>query len=504
MMASSLAEIVRSRGVKFVYQASDGAALHDVDMDVAAGEVVVLCGGSGCGKTTYTRLLNGLVPGLLGGELSGEHMTCGLQAGTSSIEAYVPLVGSVFQNPKTQYFNANVSDEMAFPCENSGMDSDMINARIHEVAQRYGVDMLLDRDVSMLSGGQRQQLAVATAMMLDPKLVVMDEPTGNLDQAAIGRLHDMVVALKRDGVTVVIAEHRLAWCMDVADRFIIIEDGAATQEYTAVKFRALPAEQVEALGLRGLDMTPYQVAIRQKIVAGNEENEEAASSPLIATQELRVGVSHRRWFGRRSSKKTAQSCDFAKDIDDFALHSGQIVGLMGCNGAGKSTLARTLCGLQRPLAGRIMLEGKPATRTELTDASFLVMQDVNYQLFADSVRGELLMGQEEETSEQWEALRQRCDDILQSLDLLQFADRHPMTLSGGQKQRLAIAVALMCGKRLIVFDEPTSGLDHAHMMQVGSLLRSLADSGKAVLVITHDEELAARWCDRIFALPASA
>lgn len=498
-MTAACDDIVRSKGVGFAYQTSDETALHDIDMSISAGEVVVLCGMSGCGKTTYTRLLNGLAPGMLGGELTGEQLTCGLRAGDAPIEAYVPVVGSVFQNPKTQYFNANASDELAFPCENSGMDSQAINRRIHEIACRYGAEALLDRDVASLSGGQRQQLAVATAMMLNPKLVVMDEPTSNLDHEAIDRLHDMVAALKRDGVTVVIAEHRLAWCMDVADRFVIIEHGAIAQEYTAEAFRALPAEYVASLGLRGLNMTPYRQAVQRAIVETlvvETPIMPAQSSPVIATRDLCVGVARRSWFGRTSIR----NCAFSKSVNDLELHAGRIICLMGSNGVGKSTLACTLCGLQKPLSGHIELNGKPVSAGDLTHAGFLVMQDVNYQLFADSVRDELLTGREADTPEAYEALRRRSDDILRSLDLLQFADRHPMTLSGGQKQRLAIAVALMCDKQLIILDEPTSGLDHKHMMQVGALLRSLADAGKAVLVITHDEELAAQWCDGIIAL----
>lgn len=226
----------------------------------------------------------------------------------------------------------------------------------------------------------------------------------------------------------------------------------------------------------------------------------------IATRRLTVG--YRRAFSR--------------DIDDFEVRGGEITGLMGHNGAGKSTLVRTLCGLIKPISGSVLLHGETARPVALTRAGFLVMQDVNYQLFADSVREELLLG----LGEAYEAIRdgadsagsgatgpdaptrfpgattfgEKADAVLRSLDLLQFADRHPMSLSGGQKQRLAIASALMCGKELIVLDEPTSGLDRAHMMQVGTLLRQLADSGKAVLVVTHDEELAALWCDRILDL----
>ena len=174
---------------------------------------------------------------------------------------------------------------------------------------------------------------------------------------------------------------------------------------------------------------------------------------------------------------------------------------MGHNGVGKTTLVRTLVGLAKPLAGNVLRHGETASSAELTRHGFLVMQDVNYQLFADSVRGELLLSTPCHTEfDAPEDIRQTADRILADLDLAELADRHPMSLSGGQKQRTAIASALMCDKELIVLDEPTSGLDLRHMRQVGALLRDLADRGKAVLVVTHDEELAAEWCDTVVLL----
>ena len=475
-------------------------ALHRVSLTVRPGEVVMLCGRSGCGKTTVTRVLNGLVPGFFAGDLTGRANVCGIPVAGSpagsadpaaalpsdeTINALVPLVGSVFQNPKTQYFNADTTSELAFPCENGGMEPDDIRRRVADVARRFGVGHLLDRSVFALSGGEKQRLAVAAAVMLGPRVVVMDEPTGNLDQAAMRDLHDMVAALRADGTTVIIAEHRLAWCADLVDRYVLVDDGMIVGDYTAAAFAAIPAEQLASWGLRPLDLAPCRAALARLPRVGDDSPAVApATRPLIETRALSVG--YRRAFTRM--------------IPDMALHPGEIVALMGRNGVGKSTLVRTLCGLVRPRSGRILLHGAPAKPAALTRAGFLVMQDVNYQLFADGVREELLLGADESDA----ATVARADAILDALDLASFTDRHPMSLSGGQKQRLAIASALMCDKELLVFDEPTSGLDLHHMMQVGALLRRLAEEGKTVLVVTHDEELAAGWCDRVFDLDADA
>ena len=483
-------------------------ALAHINLTVRPGETVMLCGQSGCGKTTATRLFNGLIPNFFHGDVTGSQIVCGLGSTDirqrPPIEAYVPLVGSVFQNPKTQYFNADTTSELAFPCENVGKQSADIRARVAQVAQRFGIEHLLNRSVFKLSGGEKQRLAVAAATMLDPQLIVMDEPTSNLDQTAMRDLHDMVAELKRDGVTVVIAEHRLAWCADLVDRYVRFEHGAIVGEYTASEFETLPAEQLQLWGLRALDLASYREQLRSKTGAtapqehAADAHPESRRTPIIATRDLTVG--YRRAFRR--------------GIPDIDLCGGEIIGLMGHNGVGKSTLVRTLCGLQKPLSGQVFLHDQPARPTALTRAGFLVMQDVNYQLFSDSVREEVLLGLGEASDAVPTSLQtvrsvnrtaattldELADDVLAQLDLLPFADRHPMSLSGGQKQRLAIASAIMCGKELIVLDEPTSGLDRAHMMQVGALLRQLANDGRAVLVVTHDEELAALWCDRIINL----
>ncbi|WP_420897349.1 ABC transporter ATP-binding protein [Bifidobacterium goeldii] len=494
-------------------QAAPLALNHD-NLTVHSGEIVMLCGQSGCGKTTATRLLNGLIPGFYHGALSGSRTVCGLDGDTADISEYVPLVGSVFQNPKTQYFNADVTAELAFACENMGWQSARIRDRVAEVAHRFGIEPLLGRRVFTLSGGQQQRLAVAAATMLSPQLMVMDEPTSNLDAVAMRELHDMVAQLKAAGVTIVIAEHRLAWCADLVDRYVLFADGAIVAEYTASEFRALSDERLRELGLRALDLEPYRQRVAELAATAHDDTAESdrhsdipkrskinaqSQIPLIETHHLTVGYGRKHgqfgsWFSKRMQR--GQRSAFSRTIPDLRLFPGQIVGLMGRNGAGKSTLVRTLCGLQKPLAGRILLHTEPARPSALTRAGFLVMQDVNYQLFSDSVREEVLLGLDSAD----EATREQADEVLRDLDLLQFADRHPMSLSGGQKQRLAIASALMSGKELIILDEPTSGLDRRHMMQVGALLRTLADSGKAVLVVTHDDELAALWCDSIVTL----
>ena len=479
-------------------QDASDKALREVSLKIKAGECVVLCGKSGCGKTTFSRFLNGLSPSFFEGEMTGDCDVLGIKAGEAPIEAYVSHVGSVFQNPKTQYFNVDTTAELAFPCENVGMEPEKIKSRIAECAESLCLEKLLNRSVFALSGGEKQRLAFGSACMLNPEILVLDEPTSNLDQVAMRQLHDLIAKKKHEGCTIVIAEHRLAWIADLTDRLILFEDGMITREWNHDELMQLDDTVLHKYGLRSLNLKPAVEQLHQKkqilmqeVECEKEckkeckkkyENQEAMQKPLMTksffleAKELAVG------YEKKQPVLT---------IPYFQVSGGEIIGIMGHNGAGKSTFASTLCGLLAPVSGTISINGKETRKKDRIKNSFLVMQDVNYQLFLDSILEEVKMGA---------AHPQRAEEVLKKLDLWQFADRHPMSLSGGQKQRVAIACAVLSEKNLILFDEPTSGLDYWHMQQVGEQLQWLKEQNRAVLVITHDEEFAAEWCDRILDL----
>ena len=459
--------MIEAENASFTYQSAPSPALQDVTLTVLPGECVVLCGRSGCGKTTFTHLLNGLSPEFYPGTLTGRCTAAGLAAGEAAIEAYVPQVGSVFQNPKTQYFNVDTTAELAFPCENAGMEPQAIRRRVDEVVEQFQLGPLMDRSVFKLSGGEKQRVAFAAACMLGPRLLVLDEPTSNLDAAAIAQLHDMIAVMKQQGVTVVLAEHRLAWITDLADRYFFFAAGRLAAQWSAAEFAALPADTLAGYGLRARTLDDCRAGIRAK------QSARCPGTPVLTLEGVTLGCDKKHPL---------------RTLPDMSFAAGEIVGLMGRNGIGKSTMARTLCGLLEPVSGKICRNGRPTNARERLRSSFLVMQDVNYQLFSDSVREEVLLGA---------AHPERCDAVLQALGLDGLADRHPMSLSGGQKQRVVVAAAMLSDKPLILLDEPTSGLDLGSMQQVGQLLQEWKAQGKTLLVITHDEELAANWCDRV-------
>lgn len=443
--------------------------LSQVSAAIASGECVLLCGASGCGKTTVTKLINGLIPAFTPGcRLEGRVEVDGLDPGTTPMYELARKVGSVFQNPKSQFFNLDTDSELAFGLENEGRPPDEIRKRVADTVDALHLQELQARNIFSLSGGQKQLLAFGSVYAMGPEIFVLDEPTANLDQDAIARLHDQIAGLKRQGRTVVIAEHRLYFLTDLIDRVLYLRDGVLERTFTRKQFCALTDREREALGLRTL------------IPAG-------CTLPAAAPAGAKEGLS-----------VEGLTCAYRKEPPvfqalSFSARPGEVVAITGPNGVGKTTLSRCLCGLIREQAGQIVLNGRPLNRKERQKAAFCVMQDVNHQLFSDSVWGECRMSAPD-------APDSSLKGVLDSLHLLPFRERHPMSLSGGQKQRLAVATALLSEKPILIFDEPTSGLDYARMVEVSGVIRSLAQQGRIVLVVTHDQEFLQRACDRVLRL----
>ena len=469
--------------VTFRYRGAAAPSLVDVSLGVEPGEVVVLCGESGCGKTTLTRMVNGLVPEFFDGELWGRVLVGGVDVSETPVAMTGRRVGSVFQNPRSQFFNVDSTSELAFGCENMGWPKPRITKAIDAVAGDFGLDGLLDRSLFRFSGGQKQRIACASVSAYSPDILVLDEPTSNLDLAAIRQLADIIAFWKAAGKTVIVAEHRLSYLVDVADRFAYLRDGAIVWEKSTRELLALSAAELEGFGLR----SPQPVTFSGKAHSHRPDGVEAAAL------EIR-GLSFS--YGKADGAG-------AVAVDELAIPTGSIVGVVGHNGAGKSTLARCICGLEKRMRGVIRIDGRETKRKQRLRETYLVMQDVNHQLFASSVEEEVRLslrftrcGRNGRDDEAY------VHEILARLNLDRVAKEHPLSLSGGQKQRVAIAGALAAERKLLVFDEPTSGLDLKHMYQTTELLTDLAKSGVTCLVITHDPELLAACCDWVVMLDA--
>ena len=458
--------MITFQDVSFRYKDSEQAQnLKHVSFHIASGEVVLLCGRSGCGKTTITRLINGLIPHFYEGNVMGGVTVAGQDVLAQPITKTAQSVGSVFQNPRSQFFNVDSTSEIVFGCENMGWSFEMIDARLQEVVGVFALTPLLDRNLFHLSGGEKQKIACASVSMADPPVIVLDEPASNLDPGAIRLLAMVIAEWKRQGKTIVIAEHRLTYLRKVADRVIYMEEGRIVQDLPAEQFWQIPDVDICARGLR----TTKMIEFHEGRAACIDERER------FHIQDLR--------FSRKEG--------LTLQIPELFLPCGAIIGILGENGSGKTTLARCLCGLEKSCKGKFVLAGKSLSRRERLRRSFLVMQDVNHQLFTESVEEEVLISMSGCEDEK-EAAAER---ILASMDLLPFRELHPLALSGGQKQRVAVASALASQKDLLIFDEPTSGLDRQHMLEVAENLRRLSALGKTIFLITHDPELVQECCE---------
>ena len=457
------------KNVSFSYAAGNEGTLNSLDLEIKKGECVLLCGCSGCGKTTVTRLLNGLIPHYYEGELDGEVTVFGKNISDTAIEDLAGIVGSVFQNPRSQFFCVDTSAEIAFGCENMGLPEAEIHRRMDNTVADMKIQGLLNKSIFNLSGGEKQKIACAGVCAMLPELIVLDEPTSNLDLDAIAELRSIISKWKMQGKTIVIAEHRLGWLNGLCDRVLFMENGSISSEFSGGEFFSLSTDKLNTMGLRAVRTDNNYLESK----AGLHQIKNCSSNAKIALEGFRYG------YGKKDVLK----------IEHLELPEGAVIAVVGHNGAGKSTFTKCLCGMQKKFRGKVIIGGKACNSKDMMKLSYMVMQDVNHQLFAESVIEEVMLGADD--TEEEKAL-----EILKKLEICEYKSRHPMSLSGGQKQRVAIASALLAGKKLLVFDEPTSGLDYRSMECTAELLSSLG-SGITVLIVTHDMELIDRCCTHI-------
>lgn len=464
--------MIECRDVSFSYPANgpvDGeclteGALKHITCTVEDGSFVLLCGTSGCGKTTLTRLLNGLIPHYHEGTFTGSVYLDGKNTRDLSLFEISQKVGSVFQNPRSQFFNVDTTSELAFGPENHGIPEEIVRERVRQVAEQLRLESLLDRSIFSLSGGEKQKIACGSAAAIEPDIYVLDEPSSNLDAYAIADFRKLLTLLKAQGKTIVISEHRLYYLYDLADRVLYMKDGEIRGDYTAEEFQSLPAEQRDQMGLRPLELN----SLRNITAPCNRGRD----------SEWKI---RQFFFAYKHQPEILH-------IDEATFPFGGATAIIGHNGAGKSTLSRCLCGLEKQCGGTVQGHGRIYSRKERLKLCYMVMQDVNHQLFTESVLDEICLSMRTED-------RAKAEAVLDEMDLLPYRERHPMGLSGGQKQRVAVASAIASERPLIVFDEPTSGLDLLHMRQVAEVVNRVAEHGRTVVVVTHDPEFILRCCN---------
>ena len=462
-----MAVLIELRGVNFCYeQGGMEQGVRDIGLTIAAGEVVVLCGESGCGKSTLLRLINGLIPRYFAGRLSGRILIDGKPIAEQPLYEIGKTVGSVFQNPRTQFFHTDIRSELVFGLENQGWSREECEDRLQELIREFALQPLLNRTLLQLSDGERQIVACAVAAAGRPSVLAMDEPSANLDQASVDKLTRIIASWKAAGNTIVIAEHRLHYLRDLADRFLFMKDGRILRELPRREMQSLAAAELSKMGLRPLQPTVLRLEDKNSFRIENN------------------------W--RFSSFRLAGVDGSALELltKEFVASRGSVIGITGPNGSGKTMLARCLCGLEKKCRGKVTRGDAVFRPRDLLPYCYMVMQDVNRQLFAENVLAEVFLSQEKMDAA-------AASEIMEMLDLGTLGEEHPLFLSGGQKQRVAIAAAAAAEREIIILDEPTSGLDWRHMRKVATLIARMSESGKTIFVVSHDLEFIQESCTQV-------
>jgi energy-coupling factor transport system ATP-binding protein len=466
--------------VTYTYPGMPRPALRDVSLTVEPGEFVVLAGLSASGKSTLMRAACGLVPHFHGGVFGGRAVVGGLDTRDHAPAALAAIAGTLFQDPETQVVLGTVRHELAFPLENRGERPAAVARGVEEVALALGIEALLDRSTSELSGGELQRVALGAALAGRPRLVLLDEPTSQLDPVAGDELVWLLRRLNEEwGTAVVLSEHRLERCLGHADRVIALHDGAIACDTSPRAFLEWAAEHSPALQTPAARL--FERAGLRPPPSGVKEARATLRAHGLLEEEApptsdRGPVRRPRRRDPFAVRARGAWCELSggrsvlRDVD-LAIAPGEKVALMGRNGAGKSTLLRHLGGLQAPTRGRVEAAGRVA----------LLLQNPNDYLLHETVREEASLA------------------ALERVGLQTLVDRHPHDLSGGERQRLALAVVLDGGEppAAVLLDEPTRGMDRAAKGDLAARLRAL---DAAVLVATHDAEFAAAVAKRVVLL----
>ena len=431
------------KDVSFTYKNSNNKVLDRVNFKINKGECILLTGVSGSGKSTLIHLMNGLIPTLYEGQFEGEILF--KNKDLKDIESYdiSKNIGYVSQDPRGHFFTTNTTSELVFSMENYGIPLNEMKKKYSELVNLLELEKLVDKNIIYISSGERQKIAIGCSLSLEPEIIILDEPSSNLDFHMTKKLKRLIEKLKTKGYTIIIAEHRIYYIQDLIDRVFVINNGKVMEKTIS------DLKSNNEVPLRSLDIFNLEL---ENISCKNKE--------------LLMKINNITYKNILTNITTT-------------VYKGDVIGLIGKNGVGKTTLLRLLSNIMKPNKGKIVGKVVP----------FLVMQDMDYQFFTESVESEMKFGSADNDLE-------KINSLLMKLGLTELKDKIPFELSGGQKQRLLIAISALANVNLLMFDEPTSGLDYVNMTKVSGILKDLSKNS-ALIVATHDIEFLYKTCNRV-------
>lgn len=462
--------MIEFRDVTFTYAKGKGG-VKNINLNIKKGELIVLTGKSGSGKTTVTRLINGLAGSFYEGKVSNKIYVNKFESSHLSMWEKGKVIGSVFQDPRSQFFSTEVEGEIAYGCENYGYKTKKIQNRVNRAINDLEICNLKGKKLLDLSNGEKQKVAIASVYAVSPEIYVFDEPSSNLDIKSTKQLGLLIKYLKECGKTIIVSEHRIWYLINIADRFIHMEKGKIAQINNRKEMLAKTTDMLRSQGIRSM----VKPSINKNLIHNNMKK----SKDILKVTNLSF------FYGKK---------DIFSSLS-FSIKEGEIVAITGENGAGKTTLARILCGLIKQKTGEILIANKIANKKSRMKKIRYIPHDTDSQLFGESVLNEILL-----TIEDNDYNSRKAFELIDKMNLKESINKHPSTLSGGQKQRLVLASALMEKRKILIFDEPTSGLDAENMYMVAETMKNIVSRGITILIITHDTEMIEACCDRCIEL----
>jgi energy-coupling factor transporter ATP-binding protein EcfA2 len=492
--------VIELREVTYSYPGNKLPVLRDLSLEVAEGEFLLVIGASGSGKSTLLRCLNGLVPHFYGGTFLGQIRVAGRDPLAEGPRGMSNAVGFVLQDPESQFVVDSVEDELAFAMENHNLEPSVMRKRVEEVLDQLNIAHLRNRKINTLSGGEKQRVAIGAVLTLQPDVLVLDEPTSQLDPQAAEEVLTTLQKLNSDlGLTIVLSEHRLERVVQYADRLMYLPGHGESpllgpppeillqvdlvppliKLAKEMEWRPLPLTIKEGLSFaRGLSIHPDQ----GQAPSLRSDMDQSTPEAIVNMRDL--------WFSYDGHEALAGL--------SLSVAPGEFVALMGRNGSGKTTLLKHMVGLLHPDRGRVELWGEDVRGRDVEDIARrvgYVPQNPGSVLFADTLRDEL-----DFTRRSHGLATGDYEDLLRRLHLSEFADSYPRDLSGGERQRAAMAAILVADPDVILLDEPTRGLDYEQKQSLAQFLRAKQSEGKAIIMSTHDVELVAQCADRVVIL----
>lgn len=500
-------EIFKVENITYYYPDNEFPSLKQVSFKINDGELVLVVGPSGSGKSTLLKLLAGLVPNFYGGTLSGKVFFKGRDV-TRAKKVLVPEIGIVFQEPEKQIILTDVEREIVFGMENLGMSKDLIKRRLAETLDFMGIRELMQRKTLELSGGQKQLVAIAGVLVMNPEVLLMDEPTSQLDLIHAEEVLNIIRKIAEEtGKTVIMTEHKLERCLHFVDRVIAMKEGEVVfqgkpQEYCRWSIDngfgiVPPIPRFFGELSMGVDPLPITVKEGRKVLlnmkfAGEEAVFDRKAKVQMKTEVLPEIEIKNLWFSYDNVN------DVLKNIS-LRIYKGEFVSILGQSGAGKTTLIKNINGLLKPVKGKVEIQGRSIeglTVYELSKKIGFLNQTLDNYLFNETVEEEIKYTLNNFKIE-W---TEKIYNILNKLGINQLKHKNPRDLSVGQKLRVVLAIILSAYPNILILDEPTRGMDYLNKAELGKLLLELKNQGVTIILATHDVEFAGEFCDRVVIL----